>query len=257
MSRRNISNTKLISILAALVVTGIGLDALAQQQQWRFKYFAGDPPQWQDQPGFWGNKAECEIARAEKTKAGYPVGDCYALPAMNTSLPAPKPSKPTPPPKPPKPVKADKTTGSTHTTRTTTTVKQNGQTKTVITTTTTQPRPAATPAPNGGGVRISKEAQRMEQMRLERVKMGCLGACKEELKVCTAMVPSTTNCMQAKNAECIESCVAANNPHNECINEVCLPTDLNQAEWQAECEARSRKAADTCSQTLVQCEQKC
>lgn len=252
MSPHNISTTKLISIVAVLIVMGAGLDALAQQQQWRFKYFAGDPPQWQDQPGFWGNKAECEIARAEKTKAGYPVGDCYALPAMNTSLPAPKPSKPTPP----TPAKADKTTGSTHTTKTITTVKQGGQTKTVITTTTTPTRPAATTTPKVNG-RISKEAQRMEQMRLERVKMGCMGACKEELKVCTVMVPSTTNCMQAKNAECIESCVAANNPHNECINEVCLPTDLNQAEWQAECEARSRKASDACSQALVQCEQKC
>lgn len=231
----------LVSLLTLLC--GAATLASAQEQKaWRFKYFAGDPPTWKDQPGSWGNKADCEIARAEKTTAGYPVGDCYALPSVTSSArPAQKPAS---------------------------SVDASGKIKPA-------PNPGASSAQTGKGSASSSSssgkikqgegsgskmvtAAELERQRQVKLREGCLVQCNATERACLSAVPEIQACIQAHNSDCIESCTRVEQlPHHQCINEVCLPNEVNLATWQGACESARNAAEQRCKSEHGTCEQAC
>lgn len=220
MSRRPPLSPRKLLVTLCVAGSFLALGELAAQEQnlWRFKYFAGDPPTWKDEAQLWGNKAECEIARAEKTAAGYPVGDCYALPAV------------TPP---------------------------NRQvTSTTTTTTTTSGKATAGKSPPVPAQPTSTAD--LERMRQEKLRQGCLVQCNTTQRACAAVMPELDTCIQNHNSECIERCTRVEQlPHHQCINEVCLPTDVNIASWQGLCETERQRVQSACAQAHTTCTRSC
>ena len=190
-------------IITLLALLSGATMALAQQGEvWKFTYFAGDPPVWHDSQGVYTTRAECEIARAEKTTAGYPVGECSAHTDRRAE---PETERVTPPPAQP-----------------------------------------------------SQGEREVKLRRARKLLEGCKVGCDTTHQTCVANLTTVEQCMQEQNAKCIERCTSLENlPHHQCINEVCLPTEVNQASWQGLCETQTNTAKVTCQAELEQCKVTC
>lgn len=211
----------LIGVCCTLSLVALAMPASTKDHDaWHFKYFAGDPPVWKDQPQAFSSKAECEISRAEKTSLGYPVGDCYALPKLattkKTATSVPRPSTTGKVPNP-DPITTKKTVSAT----------------------------AAT-------------AAQIEAKRQRKLAEGCHVACDADQRTCLSTLPDQASCIQAENTTCIERCTRVEQlPHHQCINEVCLPNEVNIATWQGLCESRADRIKDTCDKTHATCASAC
>ncbi len=183
---------------AVLLLSTVSPDATAQDRaSWHFKYYAGDPASWLDHPSSTATKAECEIARAEVTTKGYPVGDCYGLPALSTS----------------------KTTTSTTT---------------------------------------SSKAKAIEAERQRKLAKGCRIGCEDTHTTCQQAIPSQSACIQVENTRCIERCTSVEGlPHHQCINEICLPNEINMATWEGACESSTERAQQSCDAEQTTCLKTC
>lgn len=198
------SHLPLLLLMSGLLLT-IASPAYAEDARtWHFKYFAGDPPTWKDHPGTFAIKAECEIARAEKTTAGYPVGDCFSLPKVSTHK---------------------------------------------------VPTPKATPKPTKSS---AQKVSGIAAKRKQKLAQGCRVGCEDDLLVCMSSLPNQLACIQAENTSCIERCTRIEQlPHHTCINEVCLPNEINTATWQGVCESQEERARKACDTTRAACLSAC
>lgn len=194
-------------IIACALFSGSAL-AIAQQatSAWTFTFFAGDPPIWHTSDLTYPSKAECEIARAEKTGAGYPVGEC-----------------------------SQQKTAKEETSKT-------PDTRQVTPTT-----PTSTP-----------QEREVEKRRARKLLEGCQIGCDTTHQTCQANLTTIDQCVQDQNARCIERCTTIENlPHHQCINEVCLPTEVNLASWKGLCETQTTSANNQCAIELESCRTTC
>ena len=199
-------------IVTTFAILAVGLTAMAQSPSatWTFTFFSGDPPVWHTSKTTHATRAECEIARAEKTAAGYPVGECTSSTnaSKTTGRPASKPSPPAPTPQ--------------------------------------------TIPPS------SDQEREVQARRARKLLEGCLVGCETGAQTCEAGRPTVEQCVQEQNARCIERCTSVENlPHHQCINEVCLPTDINLASWQGLCETQTSREKVTCEAETEQCKLAC
>ncbi len=213
-------NTSLKSfILCTSALLGLFLlSSHAQAQpngQWNFTYFAGDPPVWHNSPESYAHKAECEIARATKTKAGYPVGDCVQI-TKSTSKPAAKKATE------PQENKAQKNT---------------------------QPKTQNL---------VKQQEIATKKLRAKKLMQGCMVACNDTQTSCQKSRSTQDQCVQKQNEKCIERCTSVEQlPYHQCINEVCLPNDINKASWQGLCESIIEQEEQQCSTDFKACTQTC
>lgn len=216
-------------IAAALAVALASSIASAQSGgQWHFKYFAGDPPSWKDHPGGFARKADCEVARAEKSVAGYPVGDCYRLPSVGGADSAPRDdaesagatrAKARPSPRPRKHKATSATTSSADA--------------------------------NTGGDDLAR-------VHAQKKRQGCKKGCEDTFDTCQIKLPDVQICVQERNSSCVEACTERHDfPHHQCLNEICAPNEINLADWKAQCEARRRKARAQCFDARAACVRQC
>ena len=206
-----------LAVFTLILITALPL--LAQQGgMWHFKYFAGTPPAWHDHETFFADKIACEGARSNREKSGYPVSQCYHLPAV-----VPKMAKLT----------------------TTTTPKQ------ATTTTSETKTPTSTVAQDARVVAL--EAKRKRKM-LE----GCLSSCTDKQKACLLGIPEQMSCVQKHTSSCIERCTEVDEQsHNQCIHEVCAANASNTYMWKRRCDDAAALTRSRCSNEQVACEQQC
>lgn len=208
-----------LAVFILVLITALPL--LAQQGgMWHFKYFAGTPPAWHDHETFFASKSDCESARTSRDKSGYPVSQCYHLPAV-----VPKMAR------------------STSSPSTTTTKKKSDTSK------------AKTPTST-----VAQDARMvaLEAKRKRKMLEGCLSSCTDTQKACLMAIPDEMSCVQKHTSTCIEKCTQVDEQsHNQCIHDVCAANASNTYMWKQRCNDDAALTRSRCSNEQVACEQQC
>ena len=211
------------AITVFLVCLATALPILAQQGgMWHFKYFAGTPPAWHDHETFFASKIDCEGARASRTEKGYPVSDCYHLPAVVPQM-AKTSARTT--------TKASTTSGSSG--------KANSGTKT-------------------NNIAQDARVTALEAKRKQKMLEGCLTSCTDKQKACLMSIPDQMSCVQKHTSSCIERCTEVDEQsHNQCIHEICAQNAANNYMWKQRCADDASLTRTRCSNDYSTCEQQC